>query len=228
MQGKYYISEILKQQGKVLEKLDLESLIQTIKPLLKNSEAYSTATVPSENIGEQSINDQLKERIHFNLPNLNYQKGKEIATRIGIGSAMKRLGYQSKNIVVLDAETKTSTYSCLFQEVHPDNFIECYISEQNMIAVATGLHFRGKIPFSNSFGAFLTRAYDQIRLAAIFKANLKIHGTHGGVSVGEDGASQMGLEEFALYKPIPEMAILYPSDAVSAEKAVEIAANTKG
>ena len=229
LKGKHFIKEIednVKWHGKILGKTHAENTILLLKSLIKNLEPSLTPKFPNENY--ESISEHIQERSHIKLSGLAYQKGKETATRFGIGSALRRLGYQNKNVVVLDAETKTSTYSCLFQEVHPDNFIECYISEQNMISVATGLQARGKITFSNSFGAFLTRAYDQVRMAGISKANIKIHGSHSGASVGEDGPSQMGLEDISIYKPIPGMSILYPSDAVSAEKAVEIAANTYG
>lgn len=225
LKGKHFIKGIednVKWHGKILGKSNSEGTIELLKSMIKNPEPMLIPTMPFGKAPENT-----HERTHFMLPTLTYQKGKEIATRIGVGTALRRLGYQNQNMVVLDAETKTSTYSYLFQDAHPENFIECYISEQNMISVATGLHARGKITFSNSFGAFLTRAYDQIRMAGISKANLKIHGSHGGVSVGEDGPSQMGLEDIAIYKPIPGMSILYPSDAVSAEKAVEIAADRK-
>ena len=226
LKGKFFLKEIednVKWHGKILGKTHSISTIQLLRSLIKNPEPVMTPTLP---YGKTPASTH--ERVHFMLPHLTYAKGKEVATRIGVGTALRRLGYQNSNLVVLDAETKTSTYSCLFAEAHPENFVECYISEQNMISVATGLQARGKITFSNSFGAFLTRAYDQVRMAGISKANIKIHGSHSGVSVGEDGPSQMGLEDIAIYKPIPGMSILYPSDAVSAEKAVEIAANTFG
>ena len=125
-------------------------------------------------------------------------------------------------------DTKTSTYSCIFQDAYPNKFIECYIAEQNMVSVALGFWVRGKTVFLASFGAFLERGYDQLRMAGITKGSIKLHGSHVGVSIGEDGPSQMALEDISLYKPIPNMNILYPSDPIACERAVEIAMNTEG
>jgi len=130
--------------------------------------------------------------------------------------------------VALDGDTKNSTYSQDFLKQHPERFFECFIAEQNMVGVAAGLSASGMIPFASTFACFLTRAYDQIRMAAISQANLKLCGSHAGVSIGEDGPSQMGLEDLAMMRAIAGSTVLYPSDAVCAERLVTLAAQTQG
>lgn len=147
-----------------------------------------------------------------------YEKGDEIATREVYGQVLANLGKQNDRIYALDAEVKNSTYSMDFQKAFPDRFIECFIAEQNMVGVAVGLSTREKIPFVSTFAAFLTRAFDQIRMAAISHANIKFCGSHAGVSIGEDGASQMGLEDIAMFGVLPHSIVLHPADAVSTAK----------
>jgi transketolase len=130
--------------------------------------------------------------------------------------------------VALDGDTKNSTFSEKFYKKIPNRFIECFIAEQNMVGMATGFSTRGKVPFASTFACFLCRAYDQIRLAGISRVNLKLAGSHVGVSIGEDGPSQMGLEDLAMMRAIPGAKVLYPSDAVSTEKLVEQMALTEG
>jgi transketolase len=130
--------------------------------------------------------------------------------------------------VAMDGDTKNSTYSDKFYKKFPERFTECFIAEQNMVGVATGFAVRGKVPFASTFACFLTRAYDQIRVAGISQANLKLVGSHVGVSIGEDGATQMGLEDIAMLRAVVGSKVLYPSDAVCAEKLVEQMAQTKG
>ena len=138
-----------------------------------------------------------------------------------IGNALARMGDADPRIVAMDGDTKNSTYSEKFFKKFPDRFIECFIAEQNMVGVAIGFGTRGKVPFASTFAAFFTRAYDQIRMAGISQANLKLAGSHVGVSIGEDGPSQMGLEDLAMMRAIVGSTVLYPSDAVAAEKLVE-------
>lgn len=128
-------------------------------------------------------------------------------------------------MVGLDADTKNSTFSITLLEKHPESFIECFIAEQNMVGVATGLACRQKIPFCSTFATFFIRAADQIRIAGISGSKLKMAGSHSGCSIGEDGPSQMALEDLAFFRTIPNGIVLIPSDAVSTEKAVELAAN---
>jgi transketolase len=128
----------------------------------------------------------------------------------------------------LDGEVSNSTYAEIFKEAFPERFFEMYIAEQNMVGAALGLSRRGKIPFVSTFGAFFTRALDQIRLSQYSDANIKFVGSHAGVSIGEDGPSQMALEDMAMFRAILNSVVLYPSDAVSAERLVEEAAKHNG
>jgi transketolase len=131
-------------------------------------------------------------------------------------------------MVVLDAEVSNSTYAELFKARYPERFFEMYIAEQNMIGTALGLSARGKLPFVSTFAAFLSRAFDQIRMSQYSFANIKFCGSHAGVSIGEDGSSQMGLEDIALFRTLLNSVVLYPSDAVSTEKLVEEMARHTG
>jgi transketolase len=150
------------------------------------------------------------------------------ATREAYGDALVKVADKDPRIVALDGDTKNSTFSEKLLKAHPRRFFEMFIAEQNMVGVATGLAARGKIPFVSTFAAFLTRAYDQIRMAGVSQSNVKFCGSHAGVSIGEDGPSQMGLEDIAMFRTIPGSVILYPCDAVSAERAVEQAARHRG
>jgi transketolase len=161
-------------------------------------------------------------------PPINYKPGDLVATREAYGTALARIGETDQRIVALDGDTKNSTYADKFFKKFPDRSIECFIAEQNMVGVATGFGARGKVPFASTFACFFTRAYDQIRVAGISQANLKLAGSHVGVSIGEDGPSQMALEDIAMMRAIAGSAVLYPCDAVSTEKLVEQMAQTKG
>ncbi len=157
-----------------------------------------------------------------------YKLSESIATREAYGDALARVGAANPLVVALDGDTKNSTFAEKFTKAHADRFFECFIAEQNMVGVACGLAAMGKIPFASTFACFLTRAYDQIRMAAISQSNLKLCGSHAGVSIGEDGPSQMALEDLAMMRAIETSTVLYPSDAVSAEHAVRLAAAHQG
>jgi transketolase len=159
---------------------------------------------------------------------ISYSADKPVATRKAYGNALARIFPQFQDMVVLDAEVSNSTYSEIFKKAYPDRFFEMYIAEQNMVGAALGLQCRGKIPFISTFAAFFTRAFDQIRMSQYSNANIKFSGSHAGVSIGEDGASQMGLEDIAMFRTILNSVVLYPSDAVSTEKLVEESAEYKG
>ncbi len=161
-------------------------------------------------------------------PPLNYSKGQMVATREAYGNALARMGAVDPRLVALDGDTKNSTFSERFMKKFPDRFFECFIAEQNMVGTAVGLGTRGKVPFASTFATFFTRAHDQIRMAGHSHANLKLAGSHVGVSIGEDGGSQMGLEDLAMMRAINGSVVLYPSDAVMAEKLVEQMAQTRG
>ena len=151
-----------------------------------------------------------------------------VATRQAYGAALAKLGAANPAVVALDGDTKNSTYSNKFLAKYPDRFVECFIAEQNMVGAAVGLGAMGKIPFASTFACFLSRAYDQIRMAAISQANLKLCGSHAGISIGQDGPSQMGLEDLAMMRAIAGSTVFYPSDAVCAERLVALAAQTPG
>ena len=161
-------------------------------------------------------------------PPLNYKVGDSVATREAFGNALTRLGETDPRIVAMDGDTKNSTYAERFFKKFPNRSTECFIAEQDMVGVALGFGARGKVPFVSTFACFLSRAYDQIRVAGISMANLKLAGSHVGVSIGEDGPSQMGLEDIAMMRAIAGSTVLYPSDAVCAEKLVEQMATHRG
>ncbi|OGD92335.1 hypothetical protein A2697_02270 [Candidatus Curtissbacteria bacterium RIFCSPHIGHO2_01_FULL_41_44] len=159
---------------------------------------------------------------------LPYKFGDLVPTRRAYGEALVRIGEVNPQIVALDAEVKNSTFSELFKEKFPERFFEMFIAEQNMVGVALGLWRRGKVPFVSTFASFLTRAFDQIRMSAYSDANIKFVGSHSGVSIGEDGPSQMGLEDLAMFRAVFGSVVFSPSDAVSCAKLVEVAAETSG
>jgi transketolase len=158
----------------------------------------------------------------------NYKIGDSVATREAYGNALLKLGAVDPAVVALDGDTKNSTYSEKFYKAYPNRFFEAFIAEQNMVGVATGLAARGKVPFVSTFACFMERACDQIRMATITQSNIKLVGSHAGVSIGEDGPSQMGLEDIAMFRAMSGCCVLYPCDATSTERAVELAANRNG
>jgi transketolase len=161
-------------------------------------------------------------------PPLAYKIGDSVATREAYGNALARIGEVDPRIVAMDGDTKNSTYSEKFMKKFPARFTECFIAEQNMVGTATGMGARGKVPFASTFATFFSRTFDQIRVAGISQSNLKLTGSHVGVSIGEDGPSQMGLEDLAMMRAVAGSTVLYPSDAVAAEKLVEQMAQAKG
>lgn len=158
-----------------------------------------------------------------------YKLGETVATRLAYGTALAKIGANNPRVIALDGDTKNSTFADKLKNVYPDRYIECFIAEQNLVGVAIGAACRDRtIAFVSTFATFFTRAFDQIRMGAISQTNVNFVGSHCGVSIGEDGPSQMGLEDIALFRSIPGSTVFYPSDAVSCERAVEMAANTKG
>jgi len=162
------------------------------------------------------------------FPPSPYKVGEAVATREAFGVALEALGTVNPLVVGLDADVKNSTYTDKFGKKFPNRFFENFIAEQNMVGVAAGLAACGKIPFAATFACFLARAYDFIRMAAISGSNIKLVGTHVGVSIGEDGPSQMGLEDIAMMAAQPGVTVLYPSDATCTYRLVETAATHKG
>merc|ERR1712127_221772 len=159
----------------------------------------------------------------------SYSKTDKIATRAAYGTALKKMGEANDRVCGFDGDTKNSTFSLKFAEAFPERFSECFIAEQNLAGVAIGAACRNRaVTFASTFAAFFSRAADQIRMGAISKTNANFCGSHAGISIGEDGPSQMALEDLAFFRAIPGSTVFYPSDAVSCERAVEIAANTEG
>ncbi|MDF2754018.1 MAG: tktA2 [Gaiellaceae bacterium] len=141
-----------------------------------------------------------------------YEVGSKVATRKAYGEALAALGGTDPMVVALDGEVSNSTYAEIFAGAHPDRYFEMYIAEQQMAAAAVGIQVLGWKPFASTFAAFWSRAYDFVRMAAISRANLKLCGSHAGVSIGEDGPSQMALEDLAEFRAINGSTVLYPSD----------------
>lgn len=172
---------------------------------------------PSDKVPELPV---VPEDWHKRIEFPRYELGQQVATREAYGDGLVALGKVNPQIVALDGDVKNSTFSEKFLAAFPERFVECFIAEQNMVGAAVGLATRGKIPFASSFACFLMRAYDFIRMAGIGTANVKFCGSHAGVSIGEDGPSQMGLEDIAAMRAIPRSIVLYPCDAVSTVKLV--------
>ncbi|MEU8261448.1 transketolase [Micromonospora sp. NPDC048999] len=156
-----------------------------------------------------------------------YEKGAQVATRNAYGDALRALGSRP-DVVALDGEVSDSTRADKFGEAYPDRFFEMFISEQQLVAAAVGLQVRGYRPFAATFAAFLSRAYDFIRMAAISRADLALSGSHAGVEIGADGPSQMGLEDLSALRAVQGSTVLYPSDAVSCAALVVQMADRKG
>ncbi len=203
------------------------------KPLSKEELVRALAelgTVDKTLIGSISAPEEITpaEQKPGNARPLSFPLGKPVATRHAYGTALERIFPLFPDMVVLDAEVSNSTYADLFKTKYPERFFEMFIAEQNMVGTALGLSIRGKIPFVSTFAAFLTRAFDQIRMSQYSLANIKFCGSHAGVSIGEDGSSQMGLEDIALFRTLLNSVVFYPSDAVSTEKLVELMARHTG
>ncbi|XP_071541574.1 transketolase isoform X1 [Panulirus ornatus] len=159
----------------------------------------------------------------------NYNKGDKVATRQAYGTALSKLGENNTRVVAMDGDTKNSTFSNAMLKTDPERYVECYIAEQNLVGVGIGAACRDRtVAFVSTFAAFFTRAFDQLRMGAISQTNVNCVGSHAGISIGEDGPSQMALEDLAMFRTIPTATVFYPSDAVSTERACELAANTPG
>ncbi len=158
----------------------------------------------------------------------SYEVGTRLATRRAYGEALAGIGSERGDVVALDAEVSNSTFAAAFARAHPDRFFEMYIAEQLMVAAAVGMQVRGWVPFASTFAAFFARAYDFVRMAAVSQANLRLSGSHAGVSIGADGPSQMALEDLASMRAIGGSTVLYPSDANQAARLVREMADRPG
>jgi len=206
--------------GKPLSKEEADRAIAELRPSAKSGIGLP---IPAPSSLPAPVN-----AAPASYPPITYKLGDMVATREAFGSALARIGGADLRVVAMDGDTKNSTYSDKFYKKFPQRFTECFIAEQCMVGVATGFATRGKVPFASTFAAFFTRAYDQIRVAGVSMANIKLVGSHVGVSIGEDGPSQMGLEDIAMMRAIIGSSVLYASDAVCAEKLVEQMATQKG
>ncbi|HWN23395.1 MAG TPA: transketolase, partial [Gaiellaceae bacterium] len=157
-----------------------------------------------------------------------WELGDEVSTRKAYGEALAALGGERGDVVVLDGEVSNSTYAEIFRDAHPERYLEMYIAEQQMIAAAVGLQVLGWKPFASTFAAFMSRGYDFVRMAAISRATLKLCGSHAGVSIGEDGPSQMALEDLAEFRAVHGSTVLYPCDGNQTAALVRAMADLDG
>ena len=205
--------------GKALPKGEaLDTALQELGPLSTDGD-FQIEAAPEAAIAEPQIQEMIPPE---------YPLGEEAATRSGYGSGLANLGDANSLVVAVDGDVKNSTYAEQFMQKHSDRYFEMFIAEQNLVGAGIGLAKCGKIPFVSTFAAFFTRACDHIRMSAISQTNIKYVGSHCGVSVGEDGPSQMGLEDLAMFRALPGSVVLYPSDAVATERLVAQAAAYKG
>lgn len=200
--------------GKALKKEEADKAIAEL-------ERQMTGDSPTPDIQKPSRSAQpIASADYSKVPVPGCKPGESIATREAWGTALASLGAVDPRVVALDADVKNSTFSERFEKAHPDRFYEFFIAEQAMVGAAMGLAARGAIPFPSTFACFLTRAADFIRMAGISALNVKFAGSHAGISIGEDGPSQMALEDLALMRAVPDCAVLYPCDAMSTERLV--------
>ncbi len=220
------VSFIEDKEGKHGVALKPEELEMALKELGELDKSIVGEVMKPEQVTSPSLSFE-KER-NTTLQFTDYPKDKAISTRKAYGNILPKILDAHLNAVVLDAEVSNSTFADTVKKTHPEKFFEMFIAEQNMVGVASGFSRRGKIPFVSTFAAFFSRAFDQIRMSQYAHANIKFVGSHAGVSIGEDGSSQMALEDLAMFRTVLNGVVLYPSDAISTEKLVAEAAVHKG
>jgi len=210
--------------GKPLKGADADAAIKELEAqYVPTSDPDPVIAKPESRRSEGALPDFVAQ-----MPAPAYALGDLVATREAYGTALAALGAIDQRIVALDADVKNSTFSDRFEQAFPERFYQTFIAEQAMIGTAMGLASRGAIAFPSSFACFLERGADFIRMAGISMLNIKLCGSHAGVSIGEDGPSQMALEDLAMTRAVPSCTVLYPSDAVCAERLVAVAAATHG
>lgn len=225
--GVSFAEDVLGWHGKALNKEQLEKALQELAQKFPDAAAYDDTSYTWQ--PTLPLKAEPKTGMCAGSAVTTYTIGDPIPTRKAYGQALAELGAVCPDIVCLDAEVKNSTYAELFEDAFPDRFVQCFVAEQNMVSMGVGFDRCGNIPFISTFAAFFTRAFDQIRMAAISNARLRLVGSHAGVSIGQDGPSQMGLEDIAIMRTLSESVVLYPSDAVSTHKLVyEMAQYTQG
>jgi transketolase len=205
--------------GKALNKEQEEQALKELNPPVRSMTFQVQKPAPGQPAQEP-------EKKAVELP--RYDSSKPVATRKAYGDALKALGAANPDVVGLDGEVSNSTYAQEFAQAFPDRFFEQYIAEQQLVAAAVGMSVRHKIPFASTFAAFFTRAYDFIRMAAVSRANIRLCGSHAGVSIGEDGPSQMALEDLAMMRAVYGSTVLYPCDANQTAQLVSLMADHSG
>jgi len=211
--------------GKILKKgAEADAALAELNAqMIPTSDAAPVIAKPATRRSEGALPDFVAA-----MPAPAYKAGDLVATREAYGTALASLGAIDNRIVALDADVKNSTFSDRFEKLFPERFYQSFIAEQAMIGTAMGLASRGAIAYPSSFACFLERGADFIRMSGISMLNIKLCGSHAGVSIGEDGPSQMALEDLAMARAVPNCTVLYPSDAVCAERLVAVAAATPG
>lgn len=200
-----------------------DEIVAHLKTLLKGKGAKPAIPEPVRDAPDVDITN-----IKLSDPP-NYTLGQSLATRQAYGEALVKIAKNNPRVVGLDGDMKNSTFSQNLRKVFPERHVECFICEQNLAGVGIGMACRDRaVCFISTFACFFSRAFDNFRMGVISQTNLNVVGSHCGVSIGEDGPSQMGLEDIAMFRTLPGCTVFYPSDAVSTERAVELAANTKG
>lgn len=208
--------------GKALSEEELERALSEVGEL--DLGVRGKAAEPEE-IGRKS---KLISQNHNVKVKSEYEIGEMVATRKAFGEVMVELGNMDDSVIVVDGEVGNSSYTELFGAAFPERFVQGFIAEQNMVGMALGLQRRGKKPYLATFAAFWTRAYDQLRMAAQSESNLTLIGTHAGVSIGEDGGSQMGLEDIAMFRSLFGSSVVYPADAVAMNKLAKLSLEHQG
>merc|ERR1719154_423465 len=223
--GKYFpdIENLMNWHGKALGDKSA-SVVQHVESLIKNP-AVKPSNIPPPKMDAPNVDItgvSLSEAPAYKL-------GDKLATRQAYGTALAKLAKNHPNVVALDGDMKNSTFSQEMLKVDINRYIECFICEQNMLGVGIGVACRDRsVAFASTFAAFLTRGFDNLRMGVISQTNLNVVGSHCGISIGEDGPSQMALEDIAMFRSLPGCTLFYPSDAVACEMATQLAANQRG
>merc|ERR1719244_563923 len=224
--GKYFpdIEDLMNWHGKALGD-KTATVVDHVSSLIKNPGLKPT-NIPGPVMDAPAVD--IASPVVLSEPPA-YNIGDKLATRQAYGTALAKLAKSHPRVVALDGDMKNSTFSQNLLKVDPTRFIECFICEQNMLGVGIGAACRDRtVAFASTFAAFLTRGFDNLRMGVISQTNLNVVGSHCGVSIGEDGPSQMALEDIAMFRSLPGCTVFYPSDAVACERACLLAANTKG
>jgi transketolase len=216
--GVSFLENVNGWHGKALNKQQEEQALQELNP--KRSRVFPVHK--PEKLQPAPIGEEKP----LELP--KYDGKEAVATRKAYGDALVALGAANPRVVAMDGEVSNSTFADEFAKAFPDRYFEMYIAEQQMVAAAVGMSVRHKIPFASTFAAFFTRAYDFIRMAAISRANIRLCGSHAGVSIGEDGPSQMALEDLSMMRAVFGSTVLYPCDANQAAQLVAQMADHDG